>query len=499
MLTGRVKRLLRLHDLPYRVAVPVAVGLLLGVACLCFSPVWTLAALAGAGLVFVTLKRPEIGLVGILIATSSVVFEERLPLIPIGVGSLHIPDVVLLSLFGLIALRWLVERDFEIIRTPLDGPLLAFYGISVVSTFIAVLRGSVEFNHALRGIRVLVYYLTFFIVTNLVREERQLSLLWRGLSVLAAIVAATMAVQYLLGESVPILPGRVETLWTDGTTYGGIVRILPPGQSLVLVAFVVTSVKLVVDELRWTTVFKFLQWGLLALALVLTFNRSFWVVAILALLLLACLAKGPHKQRLVGWGLVGLLLAPVGLLLVFDRPEGKAARVVRASFARLSSLTRKDTFASPDSTFRWRSIEYEYALPQIISHPLIGLGLGARYRPWDPRLDWEGSEGVGFDGRAYVHNGHVWVVLKTGLLGYLCLLWLSFTFLIRGFRYWSRSSRSQDKGLVLGFALSYLGVMVGAIVNPMFMQWFWTPVIGLMMGANEVILRKVASAGLPRK
>jgi hypothetical protein len=38
--------------------------------------------------------------------------------------------------------------------------------------------------------------------------------------------------------------------------------------------------------------------------------------------------------------------------------------------------------------------------------------------------------------------------------------------------------------------LTYLGVIVGSIVNPMFMQWYWTPIIGIMMGTNEVIYLK---------
>lgn len=64
-------------------------------------------ALAGEGLIFATPKRPQIALLGITIATSSVVFEGGLPLIPIGIGSLHIPDGILLALLGLIILRWL--------------------------------------------------------------------------------------------------------------------------------------------------------------------------------------------------------------------------------------------------------------------------------------------------------------------------------------------------------------------------------------------------------
>jgi hypothetical protein len=73
-------------------------------------------------------KRPEIGLLGILIATASIVFEERLPLLSAGGISLHIPDLLLLGSLGLIAVRWLFAPEFRIVRTPLDRPLLIFYG-----------------------------------------------------------------------------------------------------------------------------------------------------------------------------------------------------------------------------------------------------------------------------------------------------------------------------------------------------------------------------------
>jgi hypothetical protein len=47
------------------------------------------------------------------------------------------------------------------------------------------------------------------------------------------------------------------------------------------------------------------------------------------------------------------------------------------------------------------------------------------------------------------------------------------------------------RGVVLGFTLVYLAVLIAAVANSSFMQWRWTPVIGIIMGINEVILMKV--------
>ena len=177
-------------------------GLLLAIACLLFSPLLVFGTLAAVLFIVATLKRPEIGLVGILIATSSIVFEEQLPLFSMGSISLHIPDLILLLLLGLIVARRLVEPEFRIVRTPLDWPLLIFYGVTLLSTFIAIYQSSVGVQQTTRAaIRTLSYYLTFFIVTNLVRERRQLNFLLNGLFLLATMVAAVMVMQFLLGDS----------------------------------------------------------------------------------------------------------------------------------------------------------------------------------------------------------------------------------------------------------------------------------------------------------
>ena len=100
------------NNLLFQIIVVCSFGLLLGIACGVFSSLLVFEVLAAFFLVYATLKRPEIALLGILIATSSIVFEDQLPVVSVGI-SLHIPDFLLLGLLGLIALRWLVEFEFQ--------------------------------------------------------------------------------------------------------------------------------------------------------------------------------------------------------------------------------------------------------------------------------------------------------------------------------------------------------------------------------------------------
>jgi O-antigen ligase len=472
----------RLAERPYRLLIAAGVGLVLGLAAYFVSPVWVLAALVAGVAGVAALRRPEIAVLGILVTTSSIVFEERLPLLPIGVGSLHIPDVLLLGMLVLIVVRLLVEPDFRFVRTPLDAPLLLFYGVALLSTAWATFRSPGEFSVRLRAVRVITYYLLFFAVTNLLRRRRQLRLLVGGMFALGVLVAGVMMAQFVLGDAVQILPGRVETLSTQGVQYGGITRILPPGQSVLMVSFTLTTVLIVLKDFAWCRLSTCGRWAVLAGGVLLTFNRHSWAEAGLVLGMLALLVRGPAQRRF--WAMAATLLVCVGviLLVVFALPGQRGDQLTQAVLTRLSTLLQPETFEERSLEFRY--LENQYALRRIGERPLLGLGLGAAYRPLDPHLDWEG-----FDGRRYIHNGHLWLILKTGLLGYLSFLGLSVLFIWRGLRNWRHVPDDWGRGVSLGLTLSYVGLLVGSLFSPMVMEWFWTPVIALMMGISEVIWR----------
>lgn len=473
-------------DIFFQVLAALGLGLVMGIACYLFSSLIVLGILIGIISSLVIIKRPEIGICGILIATSSIVFEDQLPQISLSGISIHLSDFLLLGLLAIIVVRWLSEPKFTIVHTPLDWPLLLFYGAMLLSTFLAISHSSLDLVTARRMLRVLSYYLTFFIVTNLIRERYQLNFLVNSLFVLATIVAGVMVAQFILGHSMIIIPGRVENLATVGVDYEGITRIIPPGLSIVLVAFITIFCILVFEKFKPQGLFMFFQVGLLGMAVLFTFLRSYWAVLLTVFLLLGFIFRGSERQKYLMWILTIIFTVAIMLFLVVINQDTQRMKVVGASIDRLNSLFRGETFQGQDSSFNYRVIETQYALPQIISHPLIGMGMGANYRPLDSRLDW--GE---IDGRNFIHNGHLSILIQSGLLGYVCLMWLSMTFLIRGFRYWRGIPNNWMRGVFLGYTLIYLVVMVAAVVNSTFMQWAWTPVIGIIMGTNEVILRNV--------
>ena len=481
-----------INSILFQIIAGAFLGLLLGLA-----SSWLTLELVFVGLILIllayaVLKKPEIGLLGILIATSSIIYEDQLPRISVGI-SFHVSDILLLGLLGIILLRWVAEPDFALIKTPLDLPIFVFLGISLLSTAIALYNTSdlsVEFEFARRALRVFSYYLTFFVVTNLLRDRRQLNFLLKSLYILATIVALAIVLQFVLGSSVQLLPGRVETLSTQDTAYEDITRVLPPGWSVVLVSFLVMLPMLVFEKASPKSWLKFIQICIFGMALIFTFLRSYWAVLSMAFLLMIYLFRGKDRKKIIGVGGIAVFLATMILLVISTDPGSRPAKLVTASFDRLYTLFDSGTFQGQDSSLNWRMVENEYAIAAIEANPWLGLGLGFQYRPWDPRIDRPDPEGDNYDFRRHIHNGHFWILLQSGLLGYLSLIWLSLAFLLRGFRNWRHIQNHRLRSVVLGFSLTYLAVFIAAVANSSFTQWRWTPLLGIMMGVNEIIIMK---------
>src|SRR5689334_6897086 len=292
----------------------LGLGLVMGIAALVFSTLWVLLVLVVVGFILAILKRPELLPLIFLVLTSTVITYSQAP-ISIGFGTLYITDVVLLFSFGYITARSMMKSDFKIVRTPLDWPLLIFWGASLISTLIAILDSSLPWKQSLNEVRVAAGYLMFFAVTNLVRDKRQLTLLIKGFFLLATVVALAMIVQYLFGSSWVFLAGRIEDVGVEvqGEVLDTAARIIQTGQSMIMVALIALFATLVFES---AGVLRFLQCGLLALAVVLTFFRASWVAIGVIMLIIGFVARGRERKRLIVLGLVATVLGSIILIAI---------------------------------------------------------------------------------------------------------------------------------------------------------------------------------------
>ncbi|RJP50456.1 MAG: hypothetical protein C4583_10545 [Anaerolineaceae bacterium] len=427
---------------------------------------------------------PELGILGILVFTSTLLPGEANLGINIGFGHIYPTDILLLFLLSLIFVRGSAEPNFKLVGTPLDIPLFGFVFIAFFSTMIAILFSSLTPQQSFGEVRNIANYLVFFAVTNLLRTKKQVKTLINGILALASLVSVAMIVQYVLGPSNQLLPGRVEILVTEKSSFTDVTRIIPPGYSLVFVAFIFLCVSHCYNEIKGHRFWLLMSWILTSLGVLLTFKRHFWVAVIMVFLLLIVLSKRNELKRIIGWLFSASSIIIIGFALAVFVLGKPVLDLADSSVERLASLTKPETYLNPNSSLRWRDFEYEYAYPQIIAHPLLGLGLGAQYRPFVPHRDH-----ANYDGRGFIHNGHVWIMVKTGLIGYFAMLCLIVLFLYRGFRYWNTLSDQTARAIGLGCTLVYLGMLVGTLVEPMLIERHWTALLAVIMGINETVIR----------
>jgi hypothetical protein len=477
------RNMLKQPPILLQMIVVYGVGLILGVISIWLPPYFLLIGVAGVIYLVVAWSWPEIALLGILLFASTVFDIYAYPSIPIGVGNLIISDILIFVLIGIIFLRVIV-RTSTFVHTPLDLPLLAFYSAAILATAVGIYKSRVTFNQSLGEVRVINFYLAFFIVTNLVRNEKQIRRLLNGIFLLAFFVALIMVAQYILGDQVKIIPGRVETLGTAGVTEAGVTRILPPGQSLVVVVFISQVVLSVFDRRPSGYMIRLLLAGATGLAVLLTFFRNYWIAFALAMFFAGLLVSVRDKLKYAKILLWSILIGAIILTPFLTIKGGRVEKLIEGATVRLSTIFNPDT--SKESSLTYRYIENEYVFPQIVSHPLFGLGLGANYRPRDPRLDF--SKPLAQSLTWYIHNGHYWIMVKIGLIGYLFFMWLFLRFIKRGFQNWKRIPDPFLKGIVLSFAVTILSLQFSVFVNPVFTNSWWAPVIGIMLGISEVIL-----------
>ena len=470
--------------------IAAGVGLILGIVSIRFSSLYTLGLVLGIVLAAICAVRPELVLLALLVFTSTIIGSRQIPSFSIGFGTLYITDLLIIFLFGLIVVRALVEPDFKIVRTPLDWPLLFFVGAWLVSGFAALWQGRMPFNQTLGEARTILSYLTFFCVTNLVRQKQQLVFLRQGLIALGLFVSLAMAAQYLLGLSRVFIAGRVESLArSEGVSSIDATRIIPPGQSIIVVAFMVLVVALILGTQKrgLVDVWRFLLCGLLGLAILLTFYRASWIAIGLTLMFMVLQVWRHNRQRLLELGLAAIFSVTLIFLVFQFVSNSQMSKLSLAFTQRLGTLFESETYQDPNRSLRWRDIEYSLAVPEFLSHPIMGLGPGAYYRPYIPGRDYEGNVN-----RGWVHNAHLWILLKAGLLGYIGMLWFSAIFLERGFKFWQRGPDAETRGMMLAFTVTYVGVLIVSVVEPYIVIEYWTPVIGIMMGMNEVSLKLAA-------
>ena len=144
----------------------IIVGMLLGMAVVFLSPGIVILALAVVLSVILVSKNPVWGILGFIALTSTVIGSDVNPGVSIGIGHIYLTDIILFTLIWLIVWELFTRLEAKFVRTPLDIPLLVFLAVTLVSTIIAMISGTVTLQAMLGPARDVLSLMLFFAITN---------------------------------------------------------------------------------------------------------------------------------------------------------------------------------------------------------------------------------------------------------------------------------------------------------------------------------------------
>ena len=438
------------------------------------------AALVAALLLVVTHLRWARGLIvlGLVLPLLPVLREVPVSVSVAGKG-IYFSDVLLPVGLGLAA----VGLPSAQLRR-VGSEVLPYAVVLALGTAIGLMHGS-ALSFILRDIRGPVYVLFAFAATVLLFRDGDRRVVLGVVTAVLWCAAVLVGVESFTG--VHLLAGRVEAVNAVGTGLAGAgvdaTRFLVAPKDLALLCCCAGLALLLRGgaEGLWILLgpavllpstllvfFSFSRRALLALAFATVF-----------VLLVTRLSRVVVRT---------LVMAPVvaGTIAVLALASVSSSSYVSRQASAFSDrvLTGvSDEARAQDQGIAFRALEDEYAERSVRGSPLVGLGLGAAYRP-----DVAGQPFVGEDrdyGRTYVHNFYLWVAVKMGLLGLLTVALFLLRPVVAVARAAARSNRQEDQVLV-AVAAGVLGLCAVNWVSPIFNE----PATAIVLGCALGVLRR---------
>jgi hypothetical protein len=216
---------------------------------------------------------------------------------------------------------------------------------------------------------------------------------------------------------------------------------------------------------------------LLFSSLLLSYRRSFWIAAVLGLLLVLILSVSPVGRR---------MLIPVSLMLVIAiwllgsvNLQNSQAPIVR----RVASLNPSKLEQNAED--RYRLDERANVLAAIRAHPVTGLGMLVPWTATKQPLSVEHPEA-----REYVHFAFLWFWLRLGILGAVAYLSMMAAGALLAWRVWRLRTEPLFKAFGLASLCGFAGLVVIETtatftgIDPRF-----TIVLGVQIGLLALLAR----------
>jgi O-antigen ligase len=382
-------------------------------------------------------------------------------------GSVSLVEALLgLALLAVVLDRLARERPFRL------GGLLAF-PLALVA--MAALAGAVTGWSSGAGVSDIVYagrqlayvVLVPLLVVNVVETPAQARQAL-GLGAALALAKAVLGLAGVVAGVGTIVDGSTITYYEPVANWLSLLVIVG------VVAALLLRARLPVWLLAGTP--------LMVLTLALSLRRSFWIGAVLALLLVCLLGSRPLHRRLLVPAALLVAIAVWALSAVgFQAFQAQGPLVERARSLQPSKV-------QVNAEDRYRIDEQANVVAEIRRHPVVGLGLG---------VDWAATHPLPVEhenGRGYTHVVALWWWLKLGLLGLAAYVSFILACLGTSWEVWRRSAdllfSAAGLAALCGIAALVLVETVGSFTG---VDARFSVLIGALAGLLAA-LRRLATA-----
>ena len=434
------------------------------------EPTMAVGVVAAIAIVALPFLLPVAHLVILLVILAAVPFGAQNQL---GLGGatgaigLVVSDVFLAV--GLFRALVVLSRDRLTHAQAIAVLLTLLFLLAVLVQLVHGISRGAQVNEAGAEARTLLGYGVLLVALPILRDARQRRRLVRALTGAALLLGAwgvtqwTLSISYGGGGNYGVREGVRLTSEGRGQLLGGLFSF----PVVVIIGFAVLLSGQVRDRrdqvILTTTV------ALNALCLLLTYERTFWLVTVLGCILVA--ARGGASAR---WR--AALLAPVVILLAMAPIAAIAPDALTTGRERLLSIGQY----SNDSSVYYRLVESRHVLEQIELSPLQGSGLGASIWWGRPRYQVPPAR------YTFVHNGYLYVGWKLGLVIAAALIAVMLFAILRSPR---RIEPPFWRAVVNGAQAALAALLISNVTFPSLISLSATGTIGLLLAICLVATR----------
>ncbi len=351
-------------------------------------------------------------------------------------------------LFAAIVVAWILKYVLPNPRKVLEAPfariMLAFLAVWMFSLLHGLLHGN-EAYYALREFRVGAYFvLTYLMVVTACGEVQEVRKSIRLSVAMAALVGLYGVFRFVLGVGKEF--ADVHLIYYD------IADSMLLYIAMLLIAGFATEGMVTKSRIILTTaltlpmVFSFLF----------SYRRGAWVAFAAGLAFLVLYY--PRRARLRRQIFRRVLLPAAAIVGLLAAVPGLRTNGLDFVVARITSIFD----ITEDTSNVFRVLDAKNALNAFAKHPIIGVGAGGRY---ELEFTSKQPELMTFmeDVSKTSHNGYLYVLFKTGAIGFLIYIWVFAKFLKSWFQVRKLVAAPMERavfmalgGIVIAFLLYYV-------------------------------------------